>query len=74
VKLNITYWSKKDLVCPTCKSDNIVLIFFKPENISNIIKTAGQGKVKLVSSEKANEELEWLCKNCYDVGEVIRNG
>ena len=72
MKLNITYWSKKDLACPTCKSDKIVLIFFKHENISNIIKRSEQGKVKLISSDKANEELEWLCKNCYDVGEIVK--
>jgi len=70
MKLNITYWSKKDLVCPTCKSDRIVLIFFKYDDISSIMKAVEQEKVTLVSSEKANKELEWLCKNCYDVGLV----
>lgn len=71
MKLNITYWSKKDLACPTCKSDKIVLIFFKYNDISSIMKAVEQGKVTLVSSEKANKELEWLCKNCYDVGEIV---
>jgi len=70
MKLDVTYYSRKDLVCPSCRSDNIILIFFKYDNISSIIKTVEQGKVKLISSEKANKELEWLCKNCYDVGEV----
>lgn len=71
MKLNITYWSKKDLVCPTCKSQNIVLVFFKSEIISNIIKSAEQEKVELVSSDKADKEVEWVCKTCYDVGEVL---
>ena len=71
MKLNITYWSKKDIACPTCKSQNIVLVFFKSEIISNIIKSAEQEKLELVSSDKANKEAEWICKSCYDVGEVL---
>jgi hypothetical protein len=70
MKLNITYWSKNDLVCPTCKSENIVLIFFTHEKISEIINATERGKIKLVSSDKANN-VEWLCKSCYDVGEVM---
>jgi hypothetical protein len=69
MKLNITYWSKRDLVCPTCKSENIVLIFFVPEKISDVINATEQGKIQLVSSDKANN-VEWLCKNCYDVGKL----
>ena len=45
--------------------------FFKSEIISNIIKSAEQEKVELVSSDNANKEAEWICKNCYDVGEVL---
>ena len=70
-ELSNTYWSKKDLVCPTCKSENIVLVFFKSKIISNIIKSAEQEKVELVSSDKANKEVEWICKTCYDIGEII---
>jgi len=73
MKLNITYWSKNGIACHTCKSDKIVLIFFKHHNIGSIIKAAQQGKIKLVSSEKESEELAWLCKNCYDVGQVSVN-
>lgn len=58
MKLNITYWSKKDLACPTCKSQNIVLVFFKSEIISNILNSAEQEKVELVSSDKASKEVE----------------
>lgn len=71
MKLNMTYWSKKDLKCPTCKSQNIVLVFFKSENISKIIKSAEQEKLELVSCDKANKEAEWVCKTCYDVGELL---
>ena len=66
-----TYWSKKDLVCPTCKSENIVLVFFKSKIISNIIKSVEQEKMELVSSDKGNKGVDWLCKNCYDVGEIV---
>lgn len=69
MKLNITYWSKNDLACPTCKSDNIVLIFFTYDKISDVIKATEQGKIQLVSSDKVNK-VEWLCKSCYDVGKL----
>lgn len=68
--MNTSYWPK-NMICPTCKSDNVGLIFFKQHNISDIIKAAEQGKITLVSSKKENEELAWLCKNCYDVGEIV---
>jgi hypothetical protein len=69
MKLNITYWSK-DLECQTCKSHKIVVAFFIHEKISDIIYAIEQNKTKPVSSDKANK-VGWLCKNCYDVGQLI---
>ncbi|TSA16023.1 MAG: hypothetical protein D4R72_07760 [Nitrosopumilales archaeon] len=69
MKLHTSYCSK-DLVCPTCKSEKIVLIFFRHDKISETINVIEQGKIKLVSSDKANK-VEWLCKNCYDLGEIV---
>ena len=69
MKLYTSYCSK-DLTCPTCKSEKIVLIFFRHEKISEIINAIEQNKTKLVGSDKENN-VEWLCKNCYDVGELI---
>ena len=60
----------KYLACPTCKSEEIVLIFFKHDKINEIINVIEQGKIKLASSDKENK-IEWLCKNCFDVGDIV---
>ena len=71
MKLSIAYWTKKDLTCPTCKSDKLVLIFFKSDKVTDILQAADKGKLELVSSSNPNRDLHWLCKACYDIGEVL---
>lgn len=37
MKLNIIYWTKGKISCPTCKSNNIVIIFLRPNRVHAII-------------------------------------
>ncbi len=63
-------YSQKKTPCPKCGEYKIVIVFFKYDNINEIIQLADRKKIQLIPSEKKNESQMWLCKNCYDVGEV----
>ena len=71
MKLQITYWTKGKISCPTCKSDNIVVIFLRPNRIHEIIRGIDKNKVKLTSSSQPSSDFHWVCKNCFDVGELV---
>ena len=71
MKLNISYRSKGKVSCPTCRSDKVVLIIFKPEKVTAILKAVDKSSAKLISSDMGDKNAEWLCKNCYDLGEVL---
>ena len=70
MKLNITYWTKGKISCPTCKSDNIVIIFLRPNRINEIIQVVDKNEMKLTSSSRPNPDSHWVCKNCFDIGEL----
>ena len=73
MKLNITYWTKGKISCPTCKSYNIVVIFLRSNRINEIIRGIDKNRIKLASSSRPSPDFHWLCKNCFDIGELITN-
>ncbi len=70
MKLNITLWSKKNLECPTCKSDRIVLIFFQSDALARAIRLLDNDRLCLLLDASFGRDSQWLCKNCYDMGKV----
>lgn len=51
MKLTISYWTKREIYCPACKSDRIVLIFFKHDNISKILDAIDEELIKWLDQQ-----------------------
>ena len=67
-----TLWPGKDTMhCPSCHNTQIVIEFYKGAQLTEIFDLIKSGNARLVSSNTNMVQSRWLCKTCYDIGEVL---